>query len=827
MRIILTFALIAGITSVVTTPAYSIDPTPFYFSCNGGGTYTVEYAGEPTETPTSGGTVTDGSSCAGAVVIDDSVETIGGNAFSSAAITSITLPANLRSIAANAFESMGLTSITLPASLRIIGDRAFASSGLTSITLPASLVSIGLDAFYGSSIETFTTYSSVNIPVEFLASSATLHSINILGDVETISARAFHDAPNLTSITLPASLRSIDDSAFYGTTNLTSITLPEGLVTIGDYAFEYSGLTSITLPASLVSLGTGVFDSSPIETFTTYSSMEIPVALFQSSTALRSVNILGNVETISASAFASANNLTSITLPASLKSIGDYAFEYSGLTSITLPAGLRSIGDYAFYFSGLTSISLPASMVSLGAGVFGGTNIETFTTYSSMEIRANLFQGSLSLRSVNILGNVETISASAFSGTTNLTSIPLPASLRSIGYGAFDSSGLTSITLPEGLTSIGESAFGASGLASIMLPVSLRSIGNYAFMDTGLTSINIPRGLMDFGERNFDSIKAQITIINYYGGNETITAALQLNLTDTNTVNTDPAKEYRSAGSASQIISLLSRNDANLTLTNYPELDLTGKEDVGTSIYLIHLELNMDQLQSAVSISIAAAKIGSDARYESSHGDDGAAARAAAAAVAAALVAAAAARLAALNAAASALATKAAQNATKDLEAFVVPIATPGESAKPAPTIDTYLSAGVKGVTVGNLDLVNILVKELASTQVTTKALVEIVKIATIVITFSIITNSTQTIIKKSELGSIGISTIAGKDLRAFTAYIATLPVGDRNTPVELVAAAEAFKVKLAADIQRVKDARIIARAANRAAIIAIFKVKR
>jgi hypothetical protein len=198
-----------------------------------------------------------------------------------------------------------------------------------------------------------------------------------------------------------------------------------------------------------------------------------------------------------------------------------------------------------------------------------------------------------------------------------------------------------------------------------------------------------------------------------------------------------------------------------------------------------------------------------------------------AAAVAAALVAAAEARLAALNAAASALATKAAQNATKDLEAFVAPIAIPGESAKPAPTIDTYLSAGVKGVTVGNLDLVNILVKELASTQVTTKALVEIVKIATIVITFSIITNSTQTIIKKSELGSIGISTIAGKNLRAFTAYIATLPVGDRNTPVELVAAAEAFKVKLAADIQRVKDARIIARAANRAAIIAIFKAKR
>ena len=763
MRIILTFALIAGITSVVTTPAYSDGTIDFTFPCGGGGTYTVEYAGEPTETPTSGGTLTDGSSCAGAAVIDSSVEIITYDAFDTNRV-------------------------------------------LTEITLPESLVTLD-GTFLNSSIETFTTYSSMTIPASLFQSSLKLRTVNILGSVETISAYAFAGTNNLTSITLPASLKSIEDLAFEGS-GLTSINY------LGTNDAIRTLLLAAFAPTQFACGGGGTYAVTYV-----HPSFEVAESgtVTDNSGCIGAVVIDESIETIGEDAFISAA-ITSITLPASLRSIGENSFTSSGLTSITLPEGLVSIGDLAFAnIDYLTSITLPASLVTLGTGVFDGSLIETFTTYSSVNIPASLFHGASNLRSVNILGSVETISAYAFYGTTNLTSITLPTSLKSIGLSAFDSSGLTSITLSEGLITINESAFGASALTSILLPASLRSIGNYAFMDTELTSINIPRGLIDFGERNFEG--AFITTINYYGGNETITAALQLNLTDTNTVNTDPAKEYRSAGSDSQIVSLLNRNDANLTLTNYPELDLTGKEYVGTSIYLIHLDLNMGQLQSAVSIAIATAKIGSDARYASSHSDDGAAA--------AAIVAAAAARLAALNAAASALAAKAAQNATKDLEAFVAPVATPGEPTKPAPSIDTYLSAGIKGVTVGNLDLVNILVKELASTQVTTKALVEIVKVATIVITFSIITNSTQTIIKKSELGSIGISTIAGKDLRAFTAYIATLPVGDRNTPVELVAAAEAFKVKLAADIQRVKDARKIARVANRAAIIAIFKAKR
>ena len=64
--------------------------------------------------------------------------------------------------------------------------------------------------------------------------------------------------------------------------------------------------------------------------------------------------------------------LTSVTIPASVTSIGDYAFYgCTGLTSVTIPASVTSIGDYAFYgCTGLTSVTIPASVTSIGYCAF-------------------------------------------------------------------------------------------------------------------------------------------------------------------------------------------------------------------------------------------------------------------------------------------------------------------------------------------------------------------------------------------------------------------------------------------------------------------------
>ena len=72
--------------------------------------------------------------------------------------------------------------------------------------------------------------------------------------------------------------------------------------------------------------------------------------------------------------------MTSITIPNSVTSIGDYAFRgCTGLTSITIPNSVTSIGDYAFYgCTKLLNLTIGAKVSSIGESAFSGDyNIRT------------------------------------------------------------------------------------------------------------------------------------------------------------------------------------------------------------------------------------------------------------------------------------------------------------------------------------------------------------------------------------------------------------------------------------------------------------------
>eukprot|EP00729_Bicosta_minor_P032644 gene32644-biopygen26460 len=240
---------------------------------------------------------------------------------------------------------------------------------------------------------------------------------------------------------------------------------------------------------------------------------------FEDCSGLTSVMIPAGVKTIGGSAFAFCSGLTSVTIPAGVKTIGTSAFiDCSGLTSVTIPAGVKTIDYDAFSgCSGLTSVTIPAGVKTIGVGAFQNcSGLTSVTIPAGVEtIGDYAFQNCSGLTSVTIPAGVKTIGVGAFCGCSGLTSVTIPAGVETIGYAAFSGcSGLTSVTIPAGVKTIDEFAFaGCSGLTSVTIPAGVETIGEGVFSNcSGLTSVTIPAGVKTIGQRAFKNCSGLISV---------------------------------------------------------------------------------------------------------------------------------------------------------------------------------------------------------------------------------------------------------------------------------------------------------------------------
>jgi hypothetical protein len=93
--------------------------------------------------------------------------------------------------------------------------------------------------------------------------------------------------------------------------------------------------------------------------------------------------------------FRAVKKLKQITLPNTLKAIGDYAFYNAGLTSIEIPSGVDSIGEMAFALcTEIKEIVIPDQVRHLGTGVFCGCmNLSSLTIGRNWDQQNSLFDG--------------------------------------------------------------------------------------------------------------------------------------------------------------------------------------------------------------------------------------------------------------------------------------------------------------------------------------------------------------------------------------------------------------------------------------------------
>lgn len=383
-------------------------------------------------------------------------------------------------------------------------------------------------AYAGSvNIPTKVNYNGDSYSVTSIGSAAfyycsNLTSVTIPNSVMTIGGNAFSGCSGLTTMIIPNSVTSIEDWAFYGCSSLIYLTIPYGVISIGNNVFYgCTSLLSIEIPNSVTNIGksaffeTGWYNNQPDGIL----YLDNWLIGYKGEKPLGNLAISEGTRCIAGGALTDCNDLTSVTIPNTVISIGDGAFSgCSGLTSVTIPNSVTNIGEGAFQnCSGLPSLTIPNSVTTIGDGAFGEcSSLISITIPNNMtSIGQGMFSGCSSLAKITIPNTVTNIGGSAFYGCSSLSSITIPDRVSKIGSHAFFRCyALATVNIPNGVTSIEGHVFReCRNLTTISIPTSVTKIEEFAFYGCkSLNSITIPDNVNEIGWAAFDGCSSLTTI---------------------------------------------------------------------------------------------------------------------------------------------------------------------------------------------------------------------------------------------------------------------------------------------------------------------------
>ncbi len=459
-----------------------------------------------------------------------------------------------------------LSNVTLQSTLTALPDRTFsACSSLKTVSLPESVASVSYLAFASSGIKTIIANRSTTPTLSsamsyirpdtvrlavFTAAAKTAYKAHTYWgqfDVDTkIEGECGAEGDNVTYAldlaTGVLTLTGTGATATYSSSDanrapwyafrslITSVEVGSGITGIGGYAFkDCSNMTTISLPASLTTMGSSIFDGCTGLTSYTYAGT---IAQWLGITfSGTSSTPMYHVKKFYANG--SDTEITDLVIPNGTTEIKQYSFyNCQGLESVTLPASLTSVGTSAFStcthientnylgtidqwcsIAFVSNVSNPA-FFSKQLSINGDEQTDIYLSDDLTEIKNYVFESNEALLSVSVK-NTTTIQADAFkncdaiitvrgelSGTcgTGLTWSLEDGVLTitySSGTGVMDDytsskapwyvyrKSINKIIVGEGVTQVSKYAFrGMTQTFGVYLPSTLTQIGDYGFYES-------------------------------------------------------------------------------------------------------------------------------------------------------------------------------------------------------------------------------------------------------------------------------------------------------------------------------------------------------
>ncbi|MBP5735181.1 MAG: leucine-rich repeat domain-containing protein, partial [Candidatus Methanomethylophilaceae archaeon] len=367
-------------------------------------------------------------------VIGDGVKSIGTYAFRESKMVEITIADSVAAIGEGAFALCGsLEEIEVPASVKAIEYGTFLKCvKLEVVNLPRTLTSIGEDAFYGCH-----SLPYVELPADLevigeqaFADCQSLITALIPSKVKEIGPCAYADCPYLQYALFMPGCTMIAEAMFYMSNGLEMVYIPSTVKDIGESAFdsvafydndgttllsykdlpgyEYKGgnekLVRVSERSIIIAEGecgngvTWTYDDagnlvisktgSGNGAMWDYDTKEKKTPWYQQGFQVNTVLINDGVTSIGNYALNGAATLTYVSIPSTVKTIGDKAFAYCvQLSEIEIPEGVTSIGANVFdWCMKLSDVSLPSTLETFGDKAFSGCrNLEEITIPGSLK----------------------------------------------------------------------------------------------------------------------------------------------------------------------------------------------------------------------------------------------------------------------------------------------------------------------------------------------------------------------------------------------------------------------------------------------------------